>query len=95
MDSLHIIEQDGYTFDDLTFKNQEIMRWLRQLLEDAESYEWDNDGELYDSETVIGQMEKEIADCVAEDFRSWLERKIAAYQIYLIENQPYEDTEDV
>ncbi len=85
MDTLGIIKRDGYTFDDLTPENQDVIRWLRLVEADIDTFEANCLFGLDD--TIIEKLQAEIAEDVIAEFRQWLACEIAEVQISLIEHQ--------
>lgn len=87
MQTLKIIEKEGYRFEDLTKENQEIIRWLKYLKEDFENFEYQHD----EISEILTDIVSEIADDVIEEVKTWMEIQIADYQISMAENQPEEE----
>ncbi len=86
MDTLRIIEREGYTYSDLNSDNKHSIGWLRFLLEDFDDYEY-LDGDINDKDSIIGKIKAEIVGNVVEDIKDWMEIRIAEYQIAMIEGQ--------
>ena len=65
MDTLRIIEREGYTYSDLNSDNKHSIGWLRFLLEDFDDYEY-LDGDINDKDSIIGKIKAEIVGNVVE-----------------------------
>ena len=88
MDTLRIIKQEGYRFENLSEKNQAIIRWLNFLKEDFKSFDMSvYDIDCMNPQTTIEKMKAEVAEEVIEAVERWMEIQIAEYQISLIESQ--------
>lgn len=85
MDTRRIIQNDGYTFDDLTDENKEAIRWLRFLEDQVDSFEANYLLDLGDS--ILNKIRKENAEELFEDLKEWISVEIAEIQISMIENQ--------
>ena len=85
MDYISAIEDDGYTYTDLTEDNQLIIRGMRCLQRDFEMKATSH-LESYDDESPVEMACREIAEFIY-DILYWLELQIARYQVGMIENQ--------
>lgn len=85
MNVLAIIEKDGYTFDDLTDRNKALVRELRLLEDEFQTFDYYT---AEPEETILGKMKREVAAGVIAQVDDWLAAYIADVQISLIENQP-------
>ena len=86
MDARRTVELEGYTYEDLTDEHKSVMNWLNWFKDDAVGYLEDEYAE--DPEDgVLAKAAKEIVSDVIEDFKEWLEIKLAETQIGLIESQ--------
>ena len=84
MDTLRIIQNEGYRFDDLNKQNQDVIRWLNWLIDDIAEKKAD-----YIDTEDMGLWEKlqnEIARDVVDEIVDHARIQIAEYQIALIEN---------
>lgn len=85
MNTLAIIQKEGYRAEDLNKRHQDILLWLRYLEGDfAECFEY-NGGMDYG---IIGDLKSEIAQDVIEQVKEWMAVQIAEYQISFAESEP-------
>lgn len=104
MDTLRIIQQEGYRRQDLNEENQKIMNWLDHLIEQLDNLK--NNVEFIDEEienpefvakedrTILGTMKYEMACKVIDKAVEWLQIEAADVQIALAENEPDEEEQD-
>ena len=89
MNTLRIIEREGYRLEDLNLENQKIILTLRSLLEDFENgFEYESDDFEINEDgyiSTIGKIKEEIADEVIQQAIDWIDIRIADYQISLSE----------
>ena len=84
-----IINSEGYRFEDLTPENKTIITNLRYLEEDLGHAGIVED--LYGmDDSVIGKIKTEIGKEVMAAVLKNIHYLISAYQISMIEDQPYE-----
>lgn len=85
MNVFRVISQDGYTRDNLTEKNREILSWLDTLLECVDLIKADYEDD--ESNDLMTRLYNQVATEVLEDTYDKVRSDIASIQITLIESQ--------
>lgn len=85
MDTLNIIQKEGYRAKDLNEENQWALHWLRYVEKNFINFEYE-DFEA-ESDSILGKIKMEIAEDVIQQVKDWLEVEIAEIQIGLAEGE--------
>ncbi len=84
-----IIEKEGYRYEDLSDEHKKQIDILNCLKEDFDSFDANMDAycDICDDDSIISEIEMEIAEKVIEGVKHWLDSTIAEYQVNLAENE--------
>lgn len=94
MDTLGIIEKEGYRREDLNQENQTALYWMDCLIEDLDNLKNNLgfiDEEMEFPETIIAKIKNEIAVGVIDKAVEWCKIQEAEIQIGMAENETEEE----
>lgn len=101
MDTLGIIEKEGYRREDLSKTDQKVMEWLDHLTDELDNLK--NNLDFVDEEMgvcgeepeeLVGKLKREIAIKTIDKAVYWLELQKAEYQIAFAENNDEEENDE-
>ena len=77
---------EGYRYEDLTKENQDIIWWLRHLVEQLDGLKSDYEIEV-EGMSTLDKIKKEIALKIIDEVEEWLDGSIDEIQVSLADSE--------